>query len=84
MNDKGKFTLHGCVPNAIGWGQNIVAAGSDRIVVFYDTEGRILQEFDYSREEDQQEMTTIEISPSGQSVVIGSFDRYFILNLSYV
>ncbi|KAI8611221.1 hypothetical protein BC830DRAFT_1069003 [Chytriomyces sp. MP71] len=72
---QGKFTTHTCVPNAIAWGENVVAAGSDKCVVFYDGDGRVLQDFDYSRDEDEQEFTVIEFSPSGQSVVVGSFNR---------
>ena len=37
--------------------------------------GRIMQQFDYSREDDEREFTTAVCSPSGQSVVVGSFDR---------
>ena len=37
--------------------------------------GRVLQNFDYSRDDDEKEFTTAVCSPSGQSVVIGSFDR---------
>lgn len=38
--------------------------------------GRVVQNFDYSRDDDEKEFTTAVASPSGQSVVIGSFDRY--------
>ena len=37
--------------------------------------GRIMQQFDYSREDDEREFTCAVCSPSGQSVVVGSFDR---------
>ena len=37
--------------------------------------GRILQNFDYSRDDDEKEFTVAICSPSGQSVVVGSFNR---------
>ena len=37
--------------------------------------GRVLQQFDYSKE-DEKEFTVAVCSPSGQSFVVGSFDRY--------
>ena len=37
--------------------------------------GRVLQHFDYSKE-DEKEFTVALCSPSGQSFVVGSFDRY--------
>ncbi|KAJ3074648.1 hypothetical protein HDU98_010644 [Podochytrium sp. JEL0797] len=79
---QGKFTTHTCVPNAIAWGEHVVAAGNDKCVVFYDTNGRVLQDFDYSRDEEEQEFTVIEFSPSGQSVVVGSFNRFHVYNYS--
>ena len=37
--------------------------------------GRILQNFDYSKDEDEKEFTVAVCSPSGQSVVVGSYNR---------
>ena len=34
-----------------------------------------MQQFDYSREDDEREFTCAICSPSGQSIVVGSFDR---------
>ncbi|KAJ3413121.1 hypothetical protein HDV05_008517 [Chytridiales sp. JEL 0842] len=79
---QGKFTMHSCTPTAIGWGESVVAAGNNRVITFYDNNGKIMQEFDYSRDAEQQEFTTVEFSPSGQSVVIGSFNRFHIFNYS--
>jgi intraflagellar transport protein 172 len=73
---QGKFTVHPCTPTAIGWGESVVAVGNDRCIMFYDSDGKVMQEFDYSRDDDQQEFTVVEFSPSGQSVVIGSYNRY--------
>ena len=41
----------------------------------YGRDNRVLQQFDYSREDDEHEFTVAACSPSGQSVVIGSYDR---------
>lgn len=37
--------------------------------------GRVLQTFDHSKDDDEKEFTVAVCSPSGQSVVVGSFDR---------
>ncbi|KAJ3038900.1 hypothetical protein HDV00_012822 [Rhizophlyctis rosea] len=79
---QGKFAVHRSPPFALAWGESVVAAGPDRVVVFYDNEGRVLQEFDYSRDDDEQDFTVAEFSPSGQSVVVGSFNRFHIYNFS--
>ncbi|KAI9351150.1 hypothetical protein DFJ73DRAFT_789886 [Zopfochytrium polystomum] len=81
---QGKFTTHTCPPNALAWSEpSIVAAGADRTVVFYDkTSGRVQQEFDYSRDDDIDEFTTIEMSPSGLCAVVGGFNRMHIYNYS--
>jgi len=38
--------------------------------------GKVVQQFDYSREDDEKEFMCAACSPSGQSFVLGSFDRY--------
>jgi hypothetical protein len=53
-----------------------VAAGCDRRIVAYGKEGHILQTFDYSRDPQEREFTTAVASPGGQSVVLGSYDRW--------
>lgn len=37
--------------------------------------GKIVQQFDYSREGDEKDFMCAVASPTGQSVVIGSFNR---------
>lgn len=44
--------------------------------------GRILQNFDYSQDLDENEFTVAVTSPSGQSVVVGSYDRLRVFNWS--
>lgn len=59
-------------------------AGCDKKIVAYDREGHIQQTFDYSRDRSEKEFTVAATSPSGQSVVIGSYDRsVFILIHQY-
>ena len=38
--------------------------------------GKVVQQFDYSREDDEKEFMCAASSPSGQSFVLGSFDRW--------
>ncbi|KAI8928779.1 hypothetical protein BC831DRAFT_447367 [Entophlyctis helioformis] len=77
---QGKFATHRCAPTVLLWGESVIAAGTDKVVVFYDSDGRPLQQFDYSKNDEMNEFTVGELSPSGQSVVIGSFDRLNIFN----
>ena len=62
----------------------MVVAGTDAKVVFYDLDGLVVQKCDYSQEEQEKEYTSASCSPSGQSVVLGSFNRYTSLLLTTV
>lgn len=53
-------------------------AGTDGKVVFYDEEGLVVQKSDYSQDDQEKEYTCASCSPSGQSVVLGSFNRLVI------
>ncbi|KAI1241384.1 hypothetical protein IHE44_0009870 [Lamprotornis superbus] len=80
---QGKLTVHPCPPYALAWASNsIVAAGCDKKIVAYGKEGSVIQTFDYSRDSSEKEFTTATTSPSGQSIVIGSYDRLRVLNWS--
>uniref|UniRef100_A0A3Q3FQ83 Intraflagellar transport 172 n=1 Tax=Labrus bergylta TaxID=56723 RepID=A0A3Q3FQ83_9LABR len=73
---QGKLLLHPCPPYALAWGTNsIMVGGCDKKVVAYSREGHVLQTFDYSRDRTEREFTVAATSPSGQSVVFGSYDR---------
>lgn len=52
-----------------------MVGGCDKKVVVYSKEGQVLQTFDYSRDHTEKELTVAVTSPSGQSVVFGSYDR---------
>ncbi|NXE00970.1 IF172 protein, partial [Chaetorhynchus papuensis] len=80
---QGKLAVHPCPPYALAWASNsIVAAGCDKKIVAYGKEGSVIQTFDYSRDSSEKEFTTAATSPSGQSIVIGSYDRLRVLNWS--
>ena len=78
-----RLAMHTAVPQALAWGENIVAAGNDGKVVFYDTEGQVCQLFDYSQDlASLKEFTTAAFNPSGESVVLGAFNRLQVFNLN--
>uniref|UniRef100_A0AAX7VS31 Intraflagellar transport 172 n=1 Tax=Astatotilapia calliptera TaxID=8154 RepID=A0AAX7VS31_ASTCA len=78
---QGKLLTHLCPPYALAWGANsIMVGGCDKKVVAYSREGHILQTFDYSRDRTEKEFTVAVASPSGESVVFGSFDRLRVFN----
>ncbi|XP_053736543.1 intraflagellar transport protein 172 homolog [Synchiropus splendidus] len=78
---QGKLLLHPCPPFALAWAANsIMVGGCDKKIVAYSREGRILQTFDHSRDRTEKEFTVAATSPSGQSVVFGSYDRLRVYN----
>uniref|UniRef100_A0A3P8XGI6 IF140/IFT172/WDR19 TPR domain-containing protein n=1 Tax=Esox lucius TaxID=8010 RepID=A0A3P8XGI6_ESOLU len=80
-DSQGKLLTHPCPPYALAWASNsIIVAGCDKKIVAYGREGHILQMFDYSGDRSEKEFTVAATSPSGQSVVIGSYDRLRVFN----
>ncbi|KAM4521459.1 intraflagellar transport protein 172 homolog isoform 2-T2 [Odontesthes bonariensis] len=78
---QGKLLTHPCPPYALAWAANsIMVGGCDKKVVAYGREGHIMQNFDYSRDRTEKEFTVAVSSPTGQSVVFGSFDRLRVFN----
>jgi intraflagellar transport protein 172 len=49
-------------------------------VVFYDNEGGVMQQFDFSEREDVREFTTAQFNPSGETVVVGSFNSFYLFS----
>ena len=41
----------------------------------YEIEGKLVKQFDFSKDIDEHEFTVAVNSPSGQSVVVGSYNR---------
>lgn len=66
------------VPTALGWGEHVVAAGNTGVVHFYDLQGNQVQQFDYSSDEKVKEFSSLAFNPSGQTVVLGNFDRFYV------
>jgi len=77
-----KIFTHHSVPYALGFGENIMAAGNDKKVTFYDTYGNVLQRFDYTHEEKVKDFTVAAFNPSGDTVALGNFNRFYVYNLN--
>mmetsp|Transcript_2625 Transcript_2625/g.6756 ORF Transcript_2625/g.6756 Transcript_2625/m.6756 type:complete len:1758 (-) Transcript_2625:76-5349(-) len=68
-----------CTPYALAWGfAGIVAAGNDRTVRFWDSEGREGQSFDYGNDPKIKEFSCAAFNPSGESVVVGNFNSFLV------
>lgn len=60
----------------MAWTNNsILIAGCDKRVVVYNRTGKLMQTFDHSKDPTEREFTAMVPSPSGQTVLVGSFDR---------
>ncbi|XP_076397740.1 intraflagellar transport protein Oseg2 isoform X2 [Megachile rotundata] len=78
----GRICTHTVPAYALAWPQShILAAGCDKRVTFYDSRGKLVKNFDYSRE-NEKEIAVACCSPSGQSVAIGSWNKIRILDWS--
>ena len=78
----GKLLVHSCPVSALAWTPNgYFCGGADRKIIIYGKNGREIQRFDYSKIK-EKEFTVAKVSPSGQSVVIGSFDTLRVFNWS--
>ncbi|CAH8497562.1 unnamed protein product [Dicrocoelium dendriticum] len=73
---QGKVAVHPTAPYALVWtSETILAGGCDRRIYVYNREGRVLQQFDYSKDDSEKEFTVATENPAGQVVAFGSFDR---------
>ncbi|XP_036371153.1 intraflagellar transport protein 172 homolog [Octopus sinensis] len=78
---RGLLCHHSSAPYALAYtSHGIIVGGCDKKIVAYDRDGHCSQQFDFSREEDENEFTCAVCSPSGFSVIFGSFNRLKILN----
>jgi intraflagellar transport protein 172 len=73
---KNKLLQHVSVPGCLSWGESIAVAGNDLKLYFYDSKGVVLQKFDYTHDDNENEFNSAEFSPSGGSLVIGSFNKF--------
>jgi intraflagellar transport protein 172 len=77
---QGKFAHHHIAPVVLNWAETVMAVGPDRLITFYDHDGKVSQSFDYSQNPDIQEFTCSEQSPSAQTIVLGGFNRLHVFN----
>uniref|UniRef100_A0A915MJZ8 Intraflagellar transport protein 122 homolog n=1 Tax=Meloidogyne javanica TaxID=6303 RepID=A0A915MJZ8_MELJA len=79
-----RVCVHTCAPYALILSQvGILAAGSDRRLVSYTENGRLLQQFDYSREPYlDKEFSVATLDTSGLNAVFGTFDRLHLMSWS--
>jgi len=72
----GLVVRHSCPPCALVWSAyGILVGGCDRRIVVYSKDGKILQQFDYSREPEEREFSAGICNPTGQECVFGSYDH---------
>jgi intraflagellar transport protein 172 len=74
---------HSSPPYALDWGESIVAAGNDARVTFYDpSNGMEVRTFDYSNDDSVKEFTVAAFNPSGETVTLGNFNKFFSYNFN--
>lgn len=56
----------------------LLAAGSNKKIISYSEQGRILQEFDYGDDEEEKDFTTVILDPIGNNAIFGSFNRFVL------
>ncbi|EDV25844.1 uncharacterized protein TRIADDRAFT_24195 [Trichoplax adhaerens] len=79
---QGQIIKHSVPPYCLTWAASIIVAGCDRRIYMYGNDGKVQQQFDYSKDDTEKEFTVSASSPSGQTVVVGSFDRLRVYNWS--
>jgi intraflagellar transport protein 172 len=69
---------HPCPPFALAWGSSICVAGNDSQVTFYDEDGGEEHTFDYSKDEGCKEFTVACSNPTGDAIVCGNFNSFYV------
>lgn len=83
LETKAKTKLkHSSIPYALAWGSHILAAGNDGKIAFYEPTGDCFQRFDYSKDEKVKEFTCAAFNASGETAVIGNFNRFYVYNFN--
>ncbi|KAI4488597.1 hypothetical protein M0802_011487 [Mischocyttarus mexicanus] len=81
VEPSGRVCTHNVPAYALAWSQaHIMAAGCDKKITFYESHGKLVKTFDYSKDNSEKEMTVACCSPSGQSIAIGSWNRIRIFD----
>ena len=78
-----RLCTHSCAPYALAWGAQVLAAGADGRACFYDeADGGLQRTFDFAAPDGTPcDLTCAAFNPSGEAVVVGSFDRLIVLTL---
>lgn len=76
------LVTHNCPAYALAWGEHIFAGGDSKKMAVYDDRGTVVQQFNHSSEEGERAPAVAMSSPSGQCVVVGSYDRLRVYNLN--
>eukprot|EP00755_Sulcionema_specki_P012297 Sspe_Gene.8302::Locus_2835_Transcript_1_1_Confidence_1.000_Length_5381::g.8302::m.8302/K19676/IFT172; intraflagellar transport protein 172 len=75
-----KLCVNPSIPQGLSWGESIAAAGSDCKVHFYEPKsGGLIQHFDFDPVT-HKDFTCAAFNPSGQSLVVGGFDKFLVFN----
>lgn len=69
---------HSSVPFSLAWGGSIVVAGNDRQITFYDEDGGEEGTFDHSNDPNCREFTAAASNPTGDAVVLGNYDSFYV------
>ena len=77
-----KLAMHTSVPYALDWGEHICAAGNDGKIIFYTDDGNLFQRMDYSHDSSVKEFTVGGFNPSGDTVVLGNFNKFFVIGFN--
>ena len=77
-----KLVTHTSVPYALDWGEHICAAGNDGKIIFYTDDGSIFQRMDYGNDSSVKEFTIGAFNPSGDTVVLGNFNKFFVIGFN--
>ncbi|CAG9856074.1 unnamed protein product [Phyllotreta striolata] len=78
---QGRIVLHSVPPYALAWPQgHIFVGGCDKRVSVFNNHGKLIKNFDYSKDTTEYDFTLATCSPSGQAVAIGSFSRLRLYN----
>ena len=72
------MVIHPSVPYCLGWGNDILAAGNVYKVIFYNDIGSKIQTFDYVNDDKIKEFTVCKVSPSGDCIAVGNYNRFFV------
>lgn len=67
VEPQGRVLSHPVPPYALAWPQGqILAAGCDKRVTMYNAQGKIIKQYDYTRDDNDKDFTIACCSPSGQ------------------